>query len=118
MIGFFTTVADFDDEAEVKVPDSLKDIKLRDGSLNNLDGMKLSDSMKFELQGTYEHAKNAKIPSVKLEIDKVDEFNLGYFTAFLHVFAIYLARAFEVNPFDQPEVEDSKKISFELRKRK
>lgn len=116
MIGLFTTVTNFDEEETVKVPDDLKDDKLRDGKDGNLDGMKLSDSMKFELKGTYEEAKQAKIPSVKLELDRVDESGLGYFTAFLHVFAIYLARAFEVNPFDQPEVEGSKKISFEARK--
>ncbi len=116
MIGLFTTVASFDEEENVKVPDNLKNVKLRDGNVGNLDGMQLSDSMKFELKGTYEDAKNSKIPAIKLEIDKVDESSLGYFTAFLHVFAIYLARAFEVNPFDQPEVEGSKKISFEARK--
>ncbi|MDO8507065.1 MAG: hypothetical protein Q7S53_00670 [bacterium] len=116
MIGIFTTVAGFDEEETVAVPENLKSVKLRDGNVGNLDGMKLSDSMRFELQGTYEEAKNSKIPSLKMEIDKVDEFNLGYFTAYLHVFAIYLARAFEVNPFDQPEVEGSKKISFEARK--
>lgn len=116
MIGFFTTVTSFDEEETVKVPEGLKGTKLRDGSEGNLDGMKMSDSMKFELKGTYEEAKKAKIPSVKLELDRVDESGLGYFTAFLHVFAIYLARAFEVNPFDQPEVEGSKKISFEARK--
>jgi glucose-6-phosphate isomerase len=116
MIGLFTAVTNFDEEETVNVPENLKNTKLRDGNVGHLDGMKLSDSMKFELKGTYEDAKNSKIPSIKLEIDKVDEFNLGYFTAFLHVFTIYLARAFEVNPFDQPEVEGSKKISFEARK--
>lgn len=116
MIGLFTTVDNFDEEETANVPESLKNTKLRDGNIGHLDGIKLSASMKFELQGTYEDAKNSKIPSIKLELDKVDEFNLGYFTAFLHVFAIYLARAFEVNPFDQPEVEGSKKISFEARK--
>ncbi|MEK7447794.1 MAG: hypothetical protein AAB632_03340 [Patescibacteria group bacterium] len=118
MIGFFTTVTSFDEEETVKVPEGLKGTKLRDGNEGNLDGIKLSDSMKFELKGTYDEAKKAKIPSVKLELDRVDESGLGYFTAFLHVFAIYLARAFEVNPFDQPEVEGSKKISFEARKNK
>ena len=116
MIGLFMTVASFDEEESVMVSENLKDVKLRDGNIGNLDGMKLSDSMKFELKGTYEDAKNSKIPAIKLELDKVDEFNLGYLTAFLHVFAIYLARSFEVNPFDQPEVEGSKKISFEARK--
>lgn len=116
MIGLFTTVANFDEEETVNVSENLKNVKLRDGNIGNLNGMKLSDSMKFELQGTYEEAKNSKIPAIKMELDKVDEFNLGYFTAFLHVFAIYLARAFGVNPFDQPEVESSKKISFEARK--
>jgi len=116
MIGLFTTVASFDEEEIVSVPESLKNVKLRNGNVGHLDGMKMSNSMKFEFQGTYKEAKNNKIPAIKMEIDQVDEFNLGYFTAFLHVFAIYLARAFEVNPFDQPEVEGSKKISFELRK--
>src|SRR3990167_3323512 len=111
MIGLFTTVASFDEEEKVKVAESLKSVKLRNGNIGSLNGMKLSDSMKFELRGTYEKAKNSKIPAIKLELDKVNESGLGYFTAFLHVLAIYMARAFEVNPFNQPEVEGSKKIS-------
>lgn len=118
MIGVFIGVSGFDEEEIVEVPENIKNTALRDGNLGHLDGMKLSDSMKFELQGTYEEAKNNKIPAIKLEIDKIDEFNLGYFTAFWHIFTVYLARAFEVNPFDQPEVEGSKSISFELRKNK
>lgn len=118
MVGVFVSVSSFGEEETVVVPENLKNAILRNGNLGHLDGMKLSDSMKFELQGTYEEAKNNKIPAIKLEVDRVDEFNLGYFTAFWHVFAVYLARAFEINPFDQPEVEGSKNISFELRKNK
>ncbi len=116
MIGLFTGVTNFDEEEKISIPESLKKEKLRNGTVGVLDSMKLSDSMKAELKGAYEDAKNSKIPTIKIEIDKVDEFNLGYFTVFLQVFAIYLARAFEVNPFDQPEVEGAKKISFEARK--
>lgn len=116
MIGLFTAVSYFDEEETVAVPENLKSVKLRDGNIGHLEGMKLSDSMKFELKGTYEEAKKMKVPSIKIEIEKINEFNLGYFTAFLHVLAIYLARAYGVNPFDQPEVEGSKKISFEARK--
>lgn len=116
MMGIFTTVSSFQEEGVVKVPENLKNTALRDGTIGDLDGMKLSDSMRFELKGTYEDAKNSKIPAVKIELEKVDEFSLGYFVAFMQVFAVYLARAFKVNPFDQPEVESSKKISFEARK--
>jgi len=116
MIGLFTTVSNFDEEGDIQVPNSLESIKLRDGNVGQLEGMKLSDSMKFELQGTVQEAKNKKIPSVLMEIEKVDEHTIGYLTAFIQSFAVYLARAFEVNPFDQPEVEGSKKISFEARK--
>jgi glucose-6-phosphate isomerase len=116
MIGFFTTVTSFDEEETVEVPENLKGIKLRDGNVGHLNGIKLSDSMKFELQGTVQEARNKKIPAVLLEVERVDEHAIGYLTAFLQVFSVYLARAFEVNPFDQPEVEGSKKISFDARK--
>lgn len=116
MIGIFTTVSNFQEEETVKVPSNLKNDQLRNGTVGDLDGMKLSDSMRFELKGTYEEAKNSKIPVIKLELEKVDEYSLGYFVAFIQIFTVCLARAFEVNPFDQPEVEGSKKISFEARK--
>ncbi len=116
MFGLFTTVTSFNEEEKVIIPDNLQDLSLRDGRLGDLNGMNLADSIKFELQGTFEETKNGNIPAVKIEVEKVDEFNLGYFTAFLQVFAVYLAKAFEVNPFDQPEVEGAKKISFEARK--
>lgn len=116
MIGFFTGVSNFEEEVKIEVPENLRETKLRNGSLGVLNGLNLPDSLKFELKGAYEDTKNNNIPTVKLEIDKIDEFNLGYFTAFLQTFAVYLARAFEVDPFNQPKVEGAKKISFEARK--
>ncbi len=116
MIGIFTTVSNFEEDQKVKAAEEIKDIALKDINLSALSGIPLSKDMHFELQGSLENAKNKKIPAVLLEIDKVDEYNLGYFLAFLHIFTVYLSRAFEVNPFDQPEVEAAKKISFEARK--
>ncbi len=116
MIGIFTTVSNFEEDQKVEAAEEIKDIALKDINLSALSGIPLSKDMHFELQGSLENARNKKIPAVLLELDKVNEYNLGYFLAFLHVFTVYLARAFEVNPFDQPEVEDSKKISFRERK--
>ncbi|MDO8627393.1 MAG: glucose-6-phosphate isomerase, partial [Candidatus Diapherotrites archaeon] len=57
-----------------------------------------------------------KIPVISIAIDKVDEENIGELIGFFQWLAIYSALLRDVNPFDQPQVENSKKISFEYRK--
>lgn len=53
--------------------------------------------------------KNNQIPFISLELDSLDEFNLGYLMQFDMLKTIFCSNIFEVNPFDQPHVELYKK---------
>jgi len=50
----------------------------------------------------------AELPFMKYEIEKMDEKNLGSFMEFLIQTTLELARLMEVDPYDQPKVEEYK----------
>ena len=101
----------------IKVPDKLKDIVIRDGTLASIDSNTYAQVLDFEFEGVIEHAKRNKIPRINLVMEKADEFELGEFVGLWHYIAVYASILRDVNPFDQPEVEFAKKVSFELRKK-
>lgn len=117
VIGVFVTVENQEDnEKTVNVPDSIRKIKVRDGLLNDIDQVTYAKSLEFEFKGTYQDAIKKKIPCAKVSIDKTSPFCIGEFIAFWHYVATYSAWLRGVDPFDQPQVESSKDISFRLRK--
>ncbi|MEW6295087.1 MAG: hypothetical protein AB1467_02185 [Candidatus Diapherotrites archaeon] len=116
--GLFIRIERQEDEKNrVSVPEELKKIKLRDGTIGELNGVPYFKSLEFEFKGTSEDATKHGIPSVILSIDSVNEFSAGELIALLQYFAFYSAVLRKVNPFDQPQVEESKRISFEYRKK-
>ncbi len=115
MFGIFTTLKNFESSLTIAVPEDLASIEANSLKLEQLNGITVGKTMEFEFLGTFAEAKNRNIPSVLIELERLDEYHLGYFTAFLHCFTVYLATAFNANPYDQPQVEGSKKISLTLR---
>lgn len=53
-------------------------------------------------------------PNIHLEVDNVDEYNLGYLIYFFEKSCAISARLLDINPFDQPGVEAYKKNMFAL----
>lgn len=51
----------------------------------------------------------AGLPFIKYEMDKINEKELGSFMAFMIATTLELAKLLEVNPFDQPAVEEYKR---------
>jgi glucose-6-phosphate isomerase len=117
VLGLFVTVnTQYDSESKVKVPDSIKSIGVRGGTLGDINNVPYYKSLEFEFQGTFQDAVKNKIPSIRLSIDKISPFCVGEFLGFWHYVAVYSAMLRSVNPYDQPQVESSKEISFRLRK--
>ena len=56
------------------------------------------------------------LPLAALTLDQVNAHSVGEFIAFWHLFAVYSSVLRKVNPFDQPQVENSKNISWVKRK--
>lgn len=117
MVGLFVTVEESYNKVVIQVPQNSYDVILRNGKLSDLDGRSLNESLKFEAQGTIEDAKSQMIPIAHIVVDKITSDSMGEFLVFWQFVAYYSAILRNQNPFDQPQVEKSKEISFNLRKK-
>ncbi len=113
MIGFFIVVKNHK-VIKIRVPKKLADIPLRDESLSIIDNLDLSKAINYEFEGVVKTTSEKKIPYVVMELDKLNEKSVGELLAIWQYIAYYSAVLRGQNPFDQPEVERSKEITFEL----
>ena len=97
------------------VPDNIKTTSIKHKTMGALDGIPLSVALKAELDGTLEDAKLKSIPIALQTIPKRTATEVGMLIAFWQLYAIYSSLLRNVNPFDQPQVENSKQISFAKR---
>lgn len=102
---------------KIVVPKKLENITLRDGTLKDLLKNDYSKALTYEYLGVLEHSRKSKIPHIEIRIERCDAKELGEFVALWHYIAVYLSMFHGVNPFDQPEVEYSKDVSFKMRKK-
>ena len=71
--------------------------------------------MEYELTATLEDAKINSIPVAHLSISGFGAEEIGLLMAFWQLYAVYSSILRQVDPFDQPQVENSKNISFNKR---
>jgi glucose-6-phosphate isomerase len=90
---------------EIVVPKDLVFPSLAEG----LPGKELSEIMSAIFNGVKEAYKKNNLPFVEVVLEDTSEYTLGQFLQFKMFEIMYLARLFEVNAFDQPNVEDYKK---------
>ncbi|MFT4343701.1 MAG: hypothetical protein ACMXYE_03050 [Candidatus Woesearchaeota archaeon] len=119
MLGCFVVVDEFDKKYQtVKIPKKLQDIPLRSETIADLHDNFYSKALHAEFIGTREDSIQKKIPHVVIHVGKITPESVGAFLAFWHYVTVYLCVLTDVNPFDQPQVESSKEISFQLRLKK
>lgn len=114
VIGLFMQVENSQTDFPIEIPENLKNIEFKGQPLSKLDGLMASQTMKFDLQGVLENAIRQQRPAALINVDKVNPQTMGEFIVFWQYFAMYSAMLRNQNPFDQPEVEDSKLISLQL----
>ncbi len=114
--GFFVEVEHFKNDLVTNVPHGMQSIAIKDSSLFELHNMPLSFAMKSEFKGTWEDAKIHDIPILSLSLSSVNPHEIGAFAAFWQLYAVYSSILRGVDPFDQPQVESSKNISWTKRK--
>jgi glucose-6-phosphate isomerase len=86
--------------------------------LKTSDGVFMHDALRFEYEGTRDDAKNQSIPSACIMLGEPTPPECGRLMAFMHYgLGVYPSLLRDVNPFDQPQVEQSKRISRELREK-
>lgn len=114
--GLFVIQKQYTNDITIVIDNSLKDIRLRDSSLAVLNNIRLSKSLYFDFFGVKKHAEELKIPFAAIETENVDEETVGEMIALWQYMAVYSSILRDADPFDQPEVEHSKEISFRMRK--
>ncbi len=115
--GIFLRTKSSENEIKLKISNKLQKLQLNDATLKILQGEKLSKALEYEFSGVYQNAVRKNIPIIDVSVDNADEKSLGELIAFWQLVAVYSALLRDVDAFDQPAVEASKQISFELRKR-
>ncbi len=96
-------------------PTAIHSVAIKDHAMFDINNIPLEKSLEYELLGTLEDARINGIPAAHLSIASFASQELGQFVAFWQLFAVYSSVLRGVNPFDQPQVENSKKLSFTKR---
>ena len=113
--GFFTTVDNFKHPTQNTFPPAIHSVQIKGHALFDINKIPLEKSMEFEALGTMEDTKINGIPLVHLSLGDLSAGEIGQYTAFWQLYAVYGSVLRKVNPFDQPQVENSKIISFNKR---
>lgn len=86
--------------------------------LNYLAGKSLNDVNKIAMIATTNAHNNGNVPNILIQIDKNSEESIGQIIYFFEKACAIYCMLNEVNPFDQPGVEEYKNIMFKLLKEK
>ncbi len=106
-------------ETVIKVNNPKYDITIEKEE-NNLDGLNylagktVDEVNKVALEATVGAHVSGDVPNIILEIDKLDEYNLGKLIYFFEYAIGVSGYVLGVNPFNQPGVEEYKKRMFKL----
>ena len=107
----FETVVYFD---KSKVDVSIKEDPENVDGLNFLAGKTVSYVNRKAFEGTLLAHTDGDVPNIVLEVEQMDEYNLGELIYFFEKACAISGYVLGVNPFDQPGVESYKKNMFAL----
>ena len=82
--------------------------------LNYLAGKRVNEVNKMAELGTLLAHLDGGVPNIKVEIDTLDEYNMGQLIYFFEISCALSGYTLGINPFDQPGVEAYKKNMFAL----
>ena len=107
---FETVIKVKEEEKDTIIPYSENNL---DG-LNYLEGKALSEINNKAFLGTLIAHNEGNVPNIIIEIEKVDAYNFGYLVYFFFKAVAMSAYLLDVNPFNQPGVEEYKRNMFAL----
>ncbi|MBA4336471.1 glucose-6-phosphate isomerase [bacterium] len=107
---FFIFIRVNDFGCDMKIPVTHPENK----SVNYLKGVSFEKLMHTEQEGTLQALTQNERPNITLEIDRVDEKTIGGMFMLFECATAFLGEFFNINAFDQPGVELSKKITKKL----
>ncbi|MDD2515914.1 MAG: hypothetical protein PHF26_01735 [Candidatus Gracilibacteria bacterium] len=83
----------------------LKPSKGLDSIIEGIFGLNLSQIMEVLPKGVKMALEKRKVLFMEMEIDEINEYNVGYLLQMFMIQMMYLGALYGVNPFDQPDVE-------------
>ncbi len=103
-VTWFVTVSDVEDE--VMIPRTR--ISASYPAFQLLENHSLHELLRVEYQATSRVLMNQGRPNLTLQLDRLDERNLGALYFFFSAITAFTGTLWELNPFDQPGVEEGK----------
>ena len=107
----------FETVISIKIPDSDITINPDDDNLDGLNylaGKGLDYVNKKAMEGTIKAHVSGDVPNIVIEMEKLDEENIGELIYFFEKACAMSGNILGVNPFNQPGVEEYKKNMFKL----
>src|SRR3989338_3082256 len=118
MIVFQCVKSMHEQKLKVHVPPKLAKIPVRDGLLKDINSLSYQNAITYEFIGAEQRSLKEKIPHAVITIDKVEARGGGGLLGFYHYVAVYSSLLRGVDPYDQPDVEWSKELSYQMRKKR
>lgn len=97
-------------EGDVEIPEFYKGIP----ELDYISHRSLRELNRFEESATELVLKNASRPNASVILSKLDSKNVGEFIMFMELQTAYAGYLYDINPYDQPAVEQGKRYAFGL----
>lgn len=101
----FLKVKDFN--THIKIPDISIEFSEHLDYINNTD---FSSLINMQADSIIESLSNSDIPLDIIEIDEINEYTIGELFYYYELLTSLVSKFFDVNAYDQPGVEDGKKI--------
>lgn len=106
----FETVIEVNHTVKLLIPEDKENLD----KLNYIAGKEVSYVNQQALLGAMQAHEDGGVPNLHLKIDSLDAYHFGYLVYFFEKACAMSAYLLEVNPFDQPGVEDYKTNMFKL----
>lgn len=100
-----------------KYPEDLK-LPEKTAVLPFISGKRVSEIARAEFEGTVYALKQKNRPIVRLELEELKEYQLGYLFMLYMVAVVVMAKFLGVNPYGQPAVETGKRKAIEILREK
>ena len=112
--GFFFTADSFNHPLAAVYPAQIHSVQIKGHSLFDINKIPLQKAMEFEIQGSGRRP-HKRHSCCALRLTGFSAREIGALLAFWELYAVYSSVLRDVDPFNQPQVENSKKISFDKR---
>ena len=91
---------------------NLQNVYIKD--FEYLKNKKIGELLNIELKSTELALKKENKPSIKVKLENIDEYTLGYLFMLYQYVVPVVGYTYDINPFDQPGVEEGKNFAYGL----